>query len=114
MAGAGCVSKKEAQLEARRAFVAGQQQAMQDAQRARQHEGPVVFMQGAVRHPAVPWEDGMKLSQAIVEAEYTGFMNPLLIRVLRDGKVAGEFKGIDLLHHEDMELQNGDTVLVLE
>jgi hypothetical protein len=64
-------------------------------------------------HPAVPWEEGMKLSQAIVAAEYTAFMNPRLIRVLRDGQVAGEIKGIDLLHHADMELENGDTVLIV-
>jgi hypothetical protein len=113
VAGAGCVSEKKEQLEARRAYVAGQEQAMQAAMRARQDQGPVVFVQGQVRSPAVPWEEGMKLSQAIVTAEYTGFMNPRLIRVLRNGQVAGEFKGIDLLHHEDMELENGDTVLIV-
>jgi hypothetical protein len=75
---------------------------------------PVVFVQGQVRNSAVPWEEGMKLSQAIVAADYTGFMNPRLIRVLRNGQVAGEFKGIDLLHHEDMDLENGDTVLILQ
>jgi len=113
MAGAGCVSQKKKQLEAQRAFVAGQEQAMQAAMRARQAQGPVVFVQGQVRNPEVPWEEGMKLSQAIVTAEYTGFMNPRLVRVLRNGQVAGEYKGIDLLHHEDMELENGDTVLIV-
>ena len=113
MAGAGCASQKKKQLEARRAYVAGQEQAMQAAMRARQEQRPVVFIQGPVRNPAVPWEEGMKLSQAIVAAEYTAFMNPRLIRVLRDGQVAGEIKGIDLLHHADMELENGDTVLIV-
>jgi len=113
VAGAGCVTKKKEQLEERRAFVAGQEQAMQAAMRARQDQGPVVFVQGQVRNSAVPWEEGLKLSQAIVTAEYTGFMNPRLIRVLRNGQVAGEFKGIDLLHHQDMELENGDTVLIV-
>jgi hypothetical protein len=113
MSGAGCVSKKKEQLEARRAFVAGQEQAMQAAMRARQEQGPVVFVQGQVRNPAVPWEEGMKLSEAIVAAEYTGFMNPRLVRVLRNGQAAGEFKGIDLLRHQDMELENGDTVLIV-
>jgi len=111
--GAGCVSQKKEQLEARRAFMAGQEQAMQAAMRARQDQGPVVFVQGQVRNSAVPWEEGMKLSQAIVAAEYTAFMNPRLVRVLRNGQVAGEFKGIDLLHHEDMELENGDTILII-
>src|SRR5580658_10112166 len=114
LAGAGCVSQKKAKEQARQAYLAGQQQGMQQAgQRARQEEGPVVFVQGPVRNPVVPWEEGMKLSQAIVKAEYTAFMNPMLIRVLRNGQVAGEFKGIDLLHHEDMELEDGDTVLIV-
>jgi len=113
MAGAGCVSQKKQQLEARRAFVAGQEQAMEAAMRARQDQGPVVFVQGQVRNSAVTWEEGMKLSQAIVAADYTAFMNPRLVRVLRNGQIAGEFKGIDLLHHADMELENGDTVLLV-
>jgi len=114
-AGAGCVSQKEAQLRARQAYVAGQEQATQAAVQARQKEqqGPVVVVQGPVRNSLVAWQEGMKLSQAIVTAEYTGFMNPLLIRVLRNGQVAGEFKGIDLLHRADMPLEDGDTVLVV-
>jgi hypothetical protein len=40
-------------------------------------------------------------------------MNPLIIRVLRNGQVVREFKGVDLLHHEDMELENGDTVIIV-
>jgi hypothetical protein len=114
IAGAGCVSQKKAQSEARQAYVAGQEQALQAATQARQQQqGPVVFVQGQVRNSVVAWQEGMKLSQAIVAAEYTGFMNPRLIRVLRNGQVAGEFKGIDLLHHEDMELEQGDTVLIM-
>jgi hypothetical protein len=113
VAGAGCVSQKKAREQAREAYVAGQEQAMQAAQHARQQQGPVVFVQGPVRNPVVPWEEGMKLSQAIVDAEYTAFMNPVLVRVLRNGQVAGEFKGIDLLHHQDMALEDGDTVLVV-
>jgi hypothetical protein len=109
----GCVSQKKEQMEARRAFEAGQQQAVAAARSARLDQGPAVFVQGQVRNAAVPWEEGMKLSQAIVAAEYTAFMNPRLVRVIRNGQVAGEFKGIDLLHHADMELENGDTVLII-
>jgi hypothetical protein len=112
-AGAGCVSEKKAQWEARQAYVAGQEQAMQAAMKARQQQGPIVFVQGQVRNAVVEWQEGMKLSQAIVAADYTGFTNPRLIRVLRNGQVAGECKGIDLLHHEDMELEEGDTVLII-
>jgi hypothetical protein len=111
---AGCVSQKKARDQARQAYLAGQQQAtMQSAQRARLQQGPVVFMQGPVRNPVVPWEEGLTLSQAIVKAEYTAFMNPLLVRVIRHGQIAGEYKGIDLLHHEDMPLEDGDTVLIV-
>jgi hypothetical protein len=112
-AGAGCVSQKKAQLEARQAYVAGQQQAMQAALQARQQpQGPVVFVQGQVRNAVVAWQQGMNLSQAIVAADYIPVINPQLIRVLRDGQVVGEFRGIDLLHHQDMELEQGDTVLI--
>ena len=113
VAGPGCASQKKKQAEARQAFVAGQQQAMEAAMRARLEQGPVVFVQGQVRNPAVPWQEGLTLSQAIVAADYTAFMNPRLIRIIRNGQTVGEFKGIDLLHHQDMELENGDTVLIV-
>lgn len=114
LAGAGCVSEKKAREEAREAYVAGQQQAMQTAAHAHAEQlGPVVFIQGPVRNHVVSWEEGLKLSQAIVQADYTDFMNPVLVRVLRHGQVAGEFKGIDLLHHEDMDLAEGDTILLV-
>src|SRR5271155_2184006 len=86
----GCVSKKRAEDEARRAYQRGQQEAFQaDERAARMKRGPVVFVQGPVRNPEVPWEEGMKLSQAIVAAEYTAFMNPRVVRVLRNGQLAG-------------------------
>jgi hypothetical protein len=113
LAGAGCVSRKKAQADARRAYEAGQEQGMQAAMRAaRQQQGPVVFVQGPVRNPVLAWEEGMKLSQAVAAAEYTGYMNPRLIRVLRNGQAVGELKGIDLLHHQDMELEDGDTIVI--
>jgi hypothetical protein len=113
IAAAGCVSRTKAQMEARQAYANGQQQALQAQQSAQQAQGPSVFLQGPVQNPVVPWRDGMTLSQAIVDADYTGFMNPRVIRVLRGGQIAGEFQGIDLLHHQDMDLQPGDTVIIL-
>jgi hypothetical protein len=114
MAGAGCVSEKKAQLEARQAYVAGQEQATQAALQAQQQQGPVVLVQGPVNHPVVPWEEGMKLSNAIVTAEYTGIMDPRLIQVLRNGQVVGEFKAIDLLNRHDMDLEPRDTVVIVQ
>ena len=114
LAAAGCASRKKEQLAARQAYIAGQEQALQTAVRAQQQQGPVVYVQGPVRNPVVEWKEGMTLSQAIVAAEYTAFMNPELIRVLRNGQVAGQFKGIDLLHHQDMDLEAGDTVIIAQ
>ncbi|HEY3854075.1 MAG TPA: hypothetical protein VGO67_06755 [Verrucomicrobiae bacterium] len=109
----GCVSSRKAKMEAAQAYIQGQQQAMQAQQRAIQSMGPSVFFQGPVQNSVVAWREGMKLSEAIVAAEYTAFMNPEMIRVMRNGQVAGELKGIDLLRHQDMELQSGDTVIIL-
>ena len=104
----GCVSKKKAQWEARQAYLDAQQQSRQmDPQH------PVVFVQGPVQNPVVPWEEGLMLSRAVATAVYTGFMNPMVVRVLRNGQVVGDFKGIDLLHHEDMPLEAGDTVVIV-
>jgi len=106
---AGCVSQKKAQAEARQAYFSGQEQ--QHRQMDPQH--PVVFVQGPVQNPVVPWEDGLSLSGAITTAVYTAFMNPMVIRVLRHGQIVGDFKGIDLLHHQDMALEPGDTVVIM-
>ncbi|HEV7923884.1 MAG TPA: hypothetical protein VGR14_00910 [Verrucomicrobiae bacterium] len=114
MGGAGCVSEKKAQLEARQAYVAGQAQATQAALQAQQQQGPVVLVQGPVNRPVVPWEEGMKLSKAIVTAQYTGIMDPRLVQVLRDGQVVGEFKAIDLLNRHDMDLEAGDSVVIVQ
>ena len=67
-------------------------------------------MQGPVRNPVVPWTEGLTLAQAIVDADYTGFMNPKLVRVIRNGQIIEEMKGIDLLHHQDVPLETGNIV----
>jgi hypothetical protein len=113
IAAIGCVTEKKAQMKARQAYMSGQQQALQAQQNAQIAQGPSIFVQGPVRNPVVPWRDDMTLSQAIVDAVYTGFMNPRVVRVLRGGQIAGELQGIDLLHHQDMDLQPGDTVIVV-
>jgi hypothetical protein len=104
---AGCVSKKEADMQARQAYMAGQAQATKEWQLQRP---PEVFVQGKVRNPVVPWVEDLTLAKAIVEADYTGFMDPILVRVIRNGQMIAEMKGIDLLHHQDVPLQPGDIV----
>jgi hypothetical protein len=103
----GCVSKKEAEMQARQAYLAGQQQAAKQWQAERP---PQVVVRGPVRNPVVPWEEGLGVAKAIVTADYTGFMNPVLVRVIRNGQMVQEMKGSDLLHHQDFPLEPGDIV----
>ena len=107
---AGCVSQREAGLEARQAYMAGQQQA---AQQQRAQQPPQVTIRGPVRNPVVPWVENMTLAKAIVDADYTGFMNPILVRVIRNGQMVEEMKGIDLLHGHDFPLEAGDMVEIV-
>jgi hypothetical protein len=106
----GCESKKAARLEAQQAYMAGQQQA---AKQWQDTKPPTVAVQGSVQNHVVAWEEGMGVAKAIVTADYTGFMNPVLIRVVRNGQVVQEMKGIDLLHHQDFPLEPGDIVNIV-
>jgi hypothetical protein len=106
----GCVSRKESEMQARQAYLAGQQQAARQWQSERP---PEVAVQGPVRNPVVPWVDDLTLAKAIVDADYTGFMNPIFIRVIRNGQMIEEMRGIDLLHHQDFPLEPGDIVVVV-
>jgi hypothetical protein len=107
---AGCVSHKVADLQARQAYMAGQQQAVKQWQSQRP---PEVVVRGPVRNPVIPWVEDLTLAKAIVDADYTGFMNPILIRVIRNGQMIDEMKGIDLLHGHDAPLEPGDIVEVI-
>ena len=110
---AGCASKKESDLQARLAYMAGQADAAKQMQSQSQSQSPrplEVMVRGRVRNPSVPWDEDMTLAKAIVDADYTGFMNPVVVRVIRDGQMIEEMKGIDLLHGHDLPLQPGDIV----
>jgi hypothetical protein len=37
-------------------------------------------------------------------------MNPILVRIIRNGQMIEEVKGIDLLHGHDTPLEPGDIV----
>jgi hypothetical protein len=104
---AGCVSKNEADMQARNAYLAGQAQA---AKQWQAQQPPQVVVRGPVRNPVVPWVEDLTLAKAIVDADYTGFMNPILVRVIRNGQIVEELRGIDLLHRQDFPLQAGDIV----
>lgn len=87
--------------------MAGQAQAAKQWQSQRP---PEVVVRGPVRNPVLPWTEGLTLAKAIVDADYTGFMNPILVRVIRNGVMIEEMKGIDLLHGRDVPLEPGDIV----
>jgi hypothetical protein len=106
---AGCVSKKEAELRERQAYMAGQQQSGQQSQ-SRPQGSPQVIVQGPVRNHVIPWDENLTLAQAIVDADYTAFINPKHIRVIRNGQMIEELRGIDLLHRQDFPLEAGDIV----
>ncbi len=104
---AGCVSNKEATFREHQAYIAGEQQG---AKLSQPQQPLQITVHGPVRNSIVPWEDDLTLAKAIVTADYTGFMNPILIRVIRNGQKIEEMKGIDLLHGHDVPLAPGDIV----
>jgi len=103
----GCETKKEAQRQAREAYQAGQTQA---AKQWQQQRPPEVVVRGPVRNHTVPWSEDLTLAKAIVDADYTGTMNPVLVRVIRNGQMVEELRGVDLLHRQDFPLEEGDIV----
>ena len=104
----GCETKSRARLEARQAYVEGQEQALAQSR----PKPPIVTVTGPVRNSIIPWTEELTLDKAIVAADYTGYLNPRLIRVIRDGQ-ATDIKPSALLNGEDMPLQAGDTIQVV-
>ncbi len=105
---AGCESKSQARLQAQQAFVAGQEQALEQSKPKPQ----TVTVNGPVRNHAVPWTEDLTLARAVVEADYTGYLRPRLIRVTREGQ-AMNVNPNDLLRGQDMPLAAGDVVDVI-
>ena len=104
----GCETKSRARFEARQAYVEGQQQALEQS-------GPkpkIVTVTGQVRNPVIPWTEDLTLAKAIDAAQYTGYLNPRLIRLIRDGQPT-DIKPSALLNGQDMPLQPGDTIQVV-
>ena len=83
---AGCVSKSKASAQARKAYIAGQQETMIRMQQMQtQGQGPSVTVNGEVRNHVVPWTEGMTLAKALVAADYLGAADPAQIIILRNG-----------------------------
>jgi hypothetical protein len=108
---AGCVTKARAKAEARKAYIAGQQEAMMRLQQI-QAQAPSVRINGPVGKPVVPWTPNLTLSQAIMAAGYHGVGDPAEIIVVRNG-LARRVNVKDLLGGQDVPLQPGDVVQIV-
>lgn len=103
---AGCVSKGNANAQARAAFMAGEQQAMARMQQA---QGPSVTINGEVRNHVVPWTEGLTLAKAVLAADYCGTKDPRQIIIVHNGIVT-RVDPRHLLSGVDIPLQPGDIV----
>jgi molybdopterin converting factor small subunit len=108
---AGCVTKAQAQAQARAAYLAGQQEALMRLQQT-QAQGPSVRINGPVRNPVVPWTPGLTLSQAIMAADYQAAGDPTEILVVRNSR-ASRVNVRSLLSGQDVPLQPGDVVQIV-
>jgi len=73
---------------------------------------PVIWVRGEVKNRAVPWDEEMTLSRAVVAAQYTGFSDPHAISILRAGQTY-KINARDLLRQrDDPLLQPGDVVVI--
>ena len=105
--GTGCVSKKQSQLMQREAYVAGQQQAMAQAQQ--QQNGNDIVVSGEVQNRVVTWREGLTLAEAILAADYRGHRDPISILIIRKGQVIPVEPKL-LLRGHDEPLEPGDHI----
>lgn len=73
---------------------------------------PVVWVRGDVKNRAVPWDEGLTLSRAVVAAEYTGLWDPHAIAVVRGGQTYKVDPRDLLKQRDDPILQPGDVVVI--
>jgi hypothetical protein len=110
---AGCVSKSTAAARARAAFMAGQQQQLQQqtSMMARQNQirGPTVTVLGPVRNSLVPWTADLTLAKAVLAAEYYGPRDPSAIIIQRGGKEF-TYDPETLLNGQDIPIDPNDVI----
>lgn len=104
----GCTTKKQAQLQAQSAYIAGQREAMAQLQTA-QTAGPDIIVRGPVAHPRVPWSEGLTLAQAIAAAGYQARQDPRSITVYRQSQ-SFPVNVRELLRRHDVPLEEGDVI----
>lgn len=87
------------------AFQAGQQSGMH-----MQHGATEIILMGEVRQHRLLWSEGLTLSRAIVQAEYTGFRDPTKITVVRGGQRYPVSPKSLLRSEQDPLLEPGDVI----
>jgi hypothetical protein len=106
---AGCETKSRAREEARKAYVEGQEQALQQQSASKPS---FVTVTGPVRNSIIPWTEELTLAKAYAAADYTGYIRPRFIRITSEGQTA-EIKFSLLLNGGDMPLEPGDLIQVV-
>ena len=106
LAAAGCTTRSGSRAQAQIAFLAGQNQALQQ-QLAAQFRGVTVI--GAVQNPQVPWVAGLTLAQAVATANYLDSKEPKQIIITRQGDSATLDAKV-LFSGPDIPVEAGDVV----
>lgn len=106
----GCVTKAKARAEARaeaqKAYLAGQNDALQ-RQLAQQQSA--VTVNGPVQNSVVPWVAGLTLSQAIATANYLSPTEPTQIILTRQGEDAA-IDPQSLINGVQIPVEPGDVI----
>ena len=102
-----CVSKSQAQAQARIAYMAGQRDAF--AQMQHQQAEPDIKFVGPLNNPTVKWYQGLTLTKAIVAAGYNSTRDPQFIIIRRPNQEI-QLDPKRLLDGDDIQLQAGDVV----
>lgn len=105
----GCATKSKARDEAQKAFLAGQQQGLRQAQ---EFQRTTVRVAGNVKNPTIEWTSTLTLAEAIIAAQYLGSKDPSDIVIVRKGQTL-HFDPRRLLNGEDLPLLPGDVVEIL-
>lgn len=103
----GCTTKREANLRAQEAFLAGQQQVI--LQQQQQTATTNIQITGDVRNQLIEWREGLRLTEALAEAVYIGNRDPGLIVIFGQNRIRS-VNPKDLLRGKDELLQPGDRI----
>ena len=106
---AGCTTQSKARAEAQKAYLAGQNAALQRAQAA---QSPGITVMGPVQNSYVPWVAGITIAQAIATANYTSPTPPSKIVLSRQGEDAA-IDANDLDRATQITLQAGDIITLV-